>query len=451
MKVNSKLWSPFVLVLTVLCFLGMPAVSQTPTTLKECIAYGLANHPSVTVAQNGIETARQTSREALASYLPQVNATLSGVNNLKLQTNVIPAGVFGPNETRIAFGNKYTTSVAVDASQPIYNQALITGLKANKPNTQLAKLTLQQTRQDIIYNVATAYYQVLISQRQLSLLQTNQAQIQKLFKVASLQAEVGVVKKIDAKQVAVKLNNVNAEIAVAEANLTLAYNTLKNAMGIFKDDAQLALTDTARWLHTEVARPEGESFQFGKTLDYRLLDQRIELYDINARTIKANNYPTLSLFGQYGLNSFGNSVSAVTNSFFDYSSVGIRVNVALFDGFRRNSQYRQALIERDNLKLNQIINEAGQNLRFLNAGSRVQRAQSTINTNLANVELATEVYQSAALQYKQGVGSLSDMLNAETSFSDAQNNYIQSLVDYYLSQLEVKRANTSLEDYYNSL
>ncbi len=439
-----------VLALLLLAF-GVPAGAQTAFTLKDCISYGLSNHPSITIARNGIENARQTARESIAGYLPQVNANVSGINNLKLQTNVIPAGVFGPEQQRITFGNKYTTSVVVDATQPIYNQSLITGLKANKPNTELAKLTLEQARQDIIYNVATAYYQVIISQRQLDLLRSNQAQIQKLYNVASLQAEVGVARKIDAKQVQVQLNNVNAQIAVAEANVTLAHNTLKNAMGIFNDGVEIALTDTARWLRTEITTPEGEAFRFGKTIDYQLQDQRIQLYDINAKTIKANNYPTLSLFGQYGLNSFGNQVSAALGTFFDYSSVGVRVSVSLFDGFRRSSQYRQAIIERDNARLNQTLNEAALNLRFLNAGSRVQRARSTIGTNLDNVNLATDVYNSASLQYKQGVGSLSDMLNAQTSFNDAQNNYIQSLVDYYLSQLDVKRANTTLEDYYNSL
>ena len=454
MRIQNKRILPGILkmLITVAAtLLGSPAIAQTALTLKECIAYGLANHPSITVARNGIENARQTAREALAGYLPQVNANVSGVNNLKLQTSVIPAGVFGPEETRLSFGNKYTTSIVADASQPIYNQALLTAIKANKPNTELAQLTLKQTRQDIIYNVATAYYQVIISQRQLQLLKTNQEQVQKLYKVASLQAEVGVAKKTDAKQVQVKLNNVNAQIAVAEANLTLAYNTLKNAMGIFNNDEQIALTDTARWLHTEVVSTDMEQFQFGKTLDYQVLDRRIRLYDINAKSIRAGNYPTLSLFGQYGLNSFGNTASAAVGSFIDYSSVGVRVTVALFDGFRHNSQYRQALIERDNTRLNQTINEASQNLRFLNAGSRVQRARTTINTNLDNVNLATDVYNSVSLQYKQGVGSLSDLLNAETSFNDAQNNYIQSLVDYYLSQLDVKRANTSLEDYYNAL
>ncbi len=430
---------------------GFSASSQTAFSLKECITYGLEHHPSMSVSRNNIENAKQASREALAGYLPQVTANVNAVNNLKLQTSVIPAGTFGPTEQRISFGNKFSTSAVVDASQPIYNKALLTGLAANKPNTELAALTLEQSRQNIIYNVANAYYQVIINQRQLQLLYSNRERIERLVKVSTLQSNMGVAKKVDTKQVQVQLNNVNAQISITENNTTLAYNTLKNAMGIFNSEEQLMLTDTARWLHMEPVIAQQNGFRFNNTIDFLVQDKQIQLYDLQAKSIRAGNYPTLSFFAQYGLNGFGSSVGDAFSRYFDYSSVGLRLSVSLFDGYRRNSQYRQAIIERDNARLNQTINQANQNLQFLNAGSRLTQSRTAIGTNRDNLNLASEVYENVSLQYKQGVGTLSDLLNAETSYNDAQNNYIQSLIDYYLSQLDVERSNTTLETYYQSL
>lgn len=432
-------------------FMPMTAHGQSAFTLKDCISYGLEHHPSIQVSKNNISNAHQASREAIAGYLPAVNVSANAVNNLKLQTQIVPAGVFGPTEQRISFGNKYTSSVVADASQPIYNQSLLTGIKANKPNEQLAELTLEQTRQNIIYNVSTAYYQVIINQRQLQLLYGNRDRIERLLKASKLQSEMGVAKKVDTKQVQVQLNNVNAQISVAENNTELAYNTLKNAMGIFTSDTKIALTDTAKWLHKEIGTMQQPAFRFNTTVDFQLQDKQIQLYDYKAKTIRASNYPVLSLFGQYGLNSFSNNQADLFNRSFDYSSVGLRVTVSLFDGFRHNAQYREAIIQRDNARLNQTINQANQNLQFMNASSRVQRARTTLASNKDNVDLATEVYDNTSLQYRQGVGTLSDLLNAETSYSDAQNNYIQSLIDYYLSQLDVERSNTTLEDYYKAL
>lgn len=437
----------------ILALFAAPVFAQTPMSLKECIDFGLKNHPSISVSRNGIENAHQASREAIAGYLPQVNVNVNATNNLKLQTNIIPANALAPNtpEQRITFGQRYTTTVAADAAQPIYNASLLTAIKANKPNIELANLTLEQSRQNVIYNVATAYYQVIINQRQLQLLRGNQERIERLLKVSRLQSEMGVAKKVDTKQVQVQLNNVNAQISVANNNVELAYNTLKNAMGIFQDGVEVSLTDTARWLNDVPVQASNETFRFNNTVDFQLQDRQIQLLDIQAKSIRANNYPVLELFGQYGLNGFGSNLNDAVSRYFDYGAVGVRLRVSLFDGFRRSAQYRQAVIERDNARLNQTVNQATQNLNFLNAGSRVNRAKTTLGVNHDNVELAAEVYENTSLQYRQGVGTLSDMLNAESSFNDAQNNYIQSLVDYYLARLDVARSNTTLEDYYNGL
>jgi outer membrane protein len=441
----------YVLVFTLVVGLFTTAKGQNAFSLKECISYGLAHHPSINVSRNNIENANQAAREALAGYLPQVNVNVNATNNLKLQTTIIPAGAFSPTEQRLSFGNKYTTSFVADASQPIYNQALLTGIKASKPNKELANLSLEQSRQNIIYNVVSSYYQVIINQRQLQLLQSNKERIQRLLKVSTLQSQMGVAKKVDTKQVQVQLNNVEAQISIAENNIDLANNSLKNAMGIFGSEEQIVLTDTARWLRQEQVSLRQPGFRFNNTIDYQLQEKQIELYDLQAKTIKAGNYPTLSLFGQYGLNGFGGNASDAFGRYFDYSAIGVRASVSLFDGFRRSAQYQQAIVQRDNARLNQTINQASQNLQFLNAGSRVQRAQATLQTNRNNLDLATEVYENTSLQYRQGVGTLSDLLNAETSYNQAQNNYIQSLIDLYISQIDIERANTTLDAYYEAL
>lgn len=426
--------------------------AQPALTLKQCIDYGLSNHPALSVARNNQENARQQAREAIASYLPQVNLNANLTNNLKLPTNVIPAGVFGPTEQRISFGNKYTTQAVADANQPIYNRGLLLGIRANKPNTELSNLNVEQTRQTIIYNIATAYFQILINQRQLDLLDTNRARIARLVQVSNLQAELGVAKKVDAKQVQVQLNNIDAQRSVAANAIVVAQNALNNAMGIFDQAAPpVRLTDTARWLHVAIPQAATPAFRYNQTLDYQIQDKQIELLDLQTKVIRAGNYPTLSAFAQYGYNGFGNKFNDAFKNQFEFSAVGLRFSLSLFDGFRRSAQYRQALVDRDNARLNQILSQANLNLQFQNAGTRVQRAQATLASNKANLDLASEVYENVSLQYRQGVGALSDLLNAETSFSDAQANYIQSLIDLYLSQLDIERTNSTLEQYYQGL
>jgi outer membrane protein len=433
-----------------LAALTLPAGAQEAFSLKDCIAYGLQHHPSVQVARNNVEQARQNSREAVSAYLPQLNVTGGMDYNMKLPTTIIPAGAFSPEETRLSFGNKYASTVTAQAEQQIYNQSLLTGIKASRPNQQIAQLSEAQNRQTIIYNVSDAYFRMITAQKQLELLQANEQKMARLLRIAQLQAEAGVAKKVDVKQVQVNYNNVVAQISTAQNNLQLATNQLKYAMGLYNDQP-IVLTDTARWLQHTPQVKALPTFSFKQTLDYRIQEQQIELYDLNAKSIRAGYLPVLSAYGRYGLNGFGNELGDIANRQFDFSTIGLKLSWSLFDGFRRDAQYQKAVISRENARLNLELLEAGQNLQYQNATSQLSQARNSLQTNRENLALASEVYDNTGLQYRQGVGSLSDLLNAESALRDAQNLYLQSLIQFYLAQLDLDRTNSNLETYFTNL
>lgn len=422
-------------------------------TLKECIDYGLHNHRSVAINKNNIAATREKAREALSQYLPQVNVSAGLDYNLKLQQNIIPAGSF-PGQTeeqRITFGTKYNSTQMVQLDQKIYDQSLLTGLQANKSNNELAEITAEQNNQNLIYNISSSYYQILVAQKQLDLLYSNKGRFEKILKVTQLQAEQGVIKKVDVKQVQVNLNNVLSQISVTENNLKLAKNTLKNNIGLSQTQ-DIVITDTAKWLGNTPAVKMYGAFDYKQTLAFQQQKLQINMYDINRKSIKDQAFPTLSLYGRYGANGFGSeNIGQAYNPVLDYSAVGVKLSWSIFTGFRRNAQYKQAVIDLDNARENLKLNEDLQNLQFQNAGAAMARAQSTIATNKSNMELASEVYENATLQYRQGVSNLGDLLNAELSYREAQNNYINSLLDFYLADLDVQKSNGTLRDYYQGL
>ena len=420
-------------------------------SLKECIEYGLTHHRSVAIAENNIKNAKEQAREALAGYLPQVNVNAEFDYNLKLQQNVIPAGIFGPTEQRITFGTKYNSTQSVQLDQKIYDQSLLTGLQANKEYNKLSEMDAEKNKENLIYNISSSYYKILVAQRRLELLEHNKDQFEKILKVTQLQAEQGVIKRVDVKQVQVNLNNVLSQISVTTNDLTLARNTLKNNVGL-KQDAEITLTDTARWLNQTPAARIYDPFDYKGTIDYQQQKIQIDLYDINRKSIKNQAIPVLSMYGRYGANGFGaSSVADAYKPLLDYSAVGVKLSWSLFTGFRRDAQYKQAVITMNNAMENLSLNEELQNLQFQNAGAAVTRAQSTIITNKNNMELANEVYENTTLQYSQGIANLSDLLNSELSYREAQNNYINSLLDFYLADLDVRKANGTLIQSMNQL
>lgn len=422
-------------------------------SLKECIQYGLTHHRSVTVAQNNIQASKEQAREALSAYLPQVNVSAGLDYNLKLQQNIIPAGSF-PGQTeeqRITFGTKYNSTQSVQLDQKIYDQSLLTGLQANKEYTKISELDAVKNNETLIYNISTSYYQILVAQRKLDLLLVNKTQFEKILRLSQLQAEQGVIKKVDVKQVQVNLNNVLSQISTTENNLTLAKNTLKNNMGLSLK-ADVMLSDTARWLNQNPVPRIYDQFDYKSTVNYRQQKIQITMYDINRKSVRNQIYPVLSMYGRYGANGFGStSLGDAYKPLLDYSAIGVKLSWAVFTGFRRDSKYKQALIDMNNAIENLSINEDLQTLQFQNADAAVTRAQTTIATNRSNMELATEVYQNATLQYSQGIATLTDLLNSELSYREAQTNYINSLLEFYIADLDVRRANGTLIESLNSL
>lgn len=447
-----KLIGAFVASLSLLTTAVKAQSAPKAFTLKECIEYGLEHHPSVEIYANNAEKAKQTAREALSTYLPQVSASAGLDDNIKLQQTIIPAGTFGPGtpEQRVSFGTQYNSSMMVQLNQKIYDQSALVGIKANEPNKEYAQLQVAQNKEVLIYNVAAAYYQIIVAQKQLSLLQSNKERFDQILKVTKLQAEQGVAKKVDVKQVQVNLNNVLSQISTTENTLDMALNTLKNSIGLSMSDS-ITLADTSRWLNATPSIEPYPDFDYASTLDGRLQTVQMDLYDLQRKSIKAQALPTLSLYAQYGASGFAQEFGDVYNPLFDYSAVGLKLSWNLFTGFKRDAQYKEAVIDLNNARVNYRLNEATQNLQYQNAEAQSRETRTTILTNKENMDLASEVYDNTTLQYKQGVASLSDLLNAELSYKEAQNNYINSLLQYYIADLAVQKANGTLQQYFDKL
>ena len=144
--------------------------AQENWTLKKCIEYGLINNRNNIIYANEKLAADAKAKEVLADYLPRISLTSTLDNNLKLQQSVIPAGIFGPDEVRVSLTQKFNSNFVGQLDQVIYDQSLITGLKANKYNKQKAELNVEQSQEAIIYNISMDYFRFFVYKQQLELL-----------------------------------------------------------------------------------------------------------------------------------------------------------------------------------------------------------------------------------------------------------------------------------------
>ncbi len=88
--------------------------ADTVFTLKSSIQYSLQHNPNSTIYNNEVEIARQRNIQALSTYLPQINGTVTVDYNPLLQTNILTVN---GNEQTIRFGQAHTNGAVVQVDQ----------------------------------------------------------------------------------------------------------------------------------------------------------------------------------------------------------------------------------------------------------------------------------------------------------------------------------------------
>lgn len=417
--------------------------------LQDCVQFTLKHNPNSTIYSNNVEGAEEKVRESRSAFLPTVSGYASFDYNIKLQTSIIPAGGLSANETKLQIGNKYSSGAYIQADQTVFDRTSNMSIRASKVEKEISDLNVLKENETLIYNTASAYYEVLTYSEKGKLLTKNEEQYKQLLAILKLRYDQGVVKKSEYDRTRVSLNNIQSEIALNENNYALSLNKLKNAMGMDLN-AQLAIKDSVNF-STEVVKPVAEELTPSDLLSYRIDQKNVLLKEIDLQKKKAAYLPTLSVYAKYGANAYSADVSSAFNRWFDYSVVGMKLSVPIFSGFKKSSQVAQSRITAENQRLTQKLNNDQYQLDYQNANSKVLSSYTSLVKNKENLDLAKEVLDAAGVEYREGTTTLSTFLDDDYSYKEAQSNYINSLIDYLNSQLSYEKAKGTLTTYIASL
>lgn len=425
--------------------------AQQSFTLKQCVEYGLKYHRNNTIYANNKTAADARIKEAVAGYLPQISVTSTLDDNLKLQETIIPAGVLGPEEARVAFSKKYSANTTAQIDQVIYNQSLLTGLKANKYHRKSAELNTKQMQEAVIYNVSNAYFQILIYKQQLNLLLSNRDSYQKQIEIFRLQVIKGVALNKDLDKVTVDYNNTVSQIRLAESNISLTENELKYEMGYPISNEIFIDTTLVTSIPALVPAVDNPNSLASLKTDYQISATNIKLLKIEEDRIRHEALPALSGYALYGGIGYGDNVNQAYKEYAPFSAIGVKLSIPVFNFYKRNAQHTQARIERLNAEENLKLDESRYRVEYQNARTKLLQEQVNMESGRRNITLAESTFKVTDLQFQKGVTNLIDWLNTQNSLKEAQNSYLKSLYNYLLARLDLERAAGSLHTFYNSL
>jgi outer membrane protein len=435
-------------IVLILFSLWLKTNAQEAWTLKQCIDYGLKNNRNNIIYANEKLAADAKAKEALADFLPRASLSAALDNNLKVQQSIIPPGVLGPEETRISFARKYNSDALAQVDQLIYDQSLITGLQANKYSQMQANLRIEQSHETIIYNISTAFFQILVYREQLEMLGFNKSTYEKQLDIYRLQVSKGIILQKDLDKVTVEYNNTLSNIRVAQSNVRLAENALKYEMGY---PINGALTVTVSREVKLPPEPKTDLLSPGSRTDYQLGELNAKLLAIEQCRIKAEGLPRLSAYFRYGAVGFGDNLKGAYRELYPYSTVGLKLNIPILDFYKRNARYRQASLNRSNAEETLKLSEVRYVMEYENARTRLLQAAVAVENDRRNVTLAESVLQVTDLQFQKGTTDLTDWLNTQYALKNAQNSYLNARYSYYQARVDLEKAAGSLKTFYQSL
>ncbi|HRO46545.1 TolC family protein [Agriterribacter sp.] len=450
-----KEWKPAkwgLMILVMVCSASVQA-QQTPQaeihafSLQQALDYAKQNNMQVKNALLDIQIQEQTNREFTGAAYPQISASGSLVYNAKLPVSLVPAEFFGGQPgtfEKLAFGVKWGATGGISLNQIVFDGQVFVGLQARKTLVQFQEKYAEVTEEIIRANVYKVYYQLVASKTQIELLDANIALLDKLQHDTRVMQENGFAEKLDLDKIIVQLANLHTEKVGALNQIRNGYLGLKVLIGMPVRDS-LLLTDTLSDEKIKSGVLEIDDFNYEQRKDYQYANLGIALGEYDIRRYKLSKLPTLALNGYYNKNAQRNKFDFLGDGdWFDISAITLQLNIPIFTGFSANARIakaklalQQSINQRDALKIN-IDNE------IETARNNFNTAITTLDYQKENMQLAETVFQQTKKKFEAGMGSNTEITQAQTDMKAAQTNYINALYSAIIARVDYEKATGKL-------
>ena len=445
-KVTKRLITAVVLIGLTLTGWGQEASNSHNFDLSECIEYALENNLNVINTSLDKEIADTQVGKTLSMGLPQVNIN-SGINyNYKVQSSLIDASNFDPTlpegtESRVAFGQSYDGNINLTARQLIFDGSFFVGMQAARTYRELSTKEHIKTKIDVVEAVAKAYYNALVTSERLELVETNYERLDSLLNDVQVMYDNGFAEKIDVSRLKVQHNNL-----VVDRNKLIQYNKISNDLLKFQMgmplNSELTLKDELSKMVFEQVGEAQQDFNYTKRIEYSQLQTNMALVNLDLKNNRVQYVPNLYAQFNYGYNTATSQSSEWFDGsrWFNYGAIGLSLNIPIFDGFLKSNRIQKNKIQISQIEHTMDLVENSIDLEIRQAHINMNSAIENMEAQKENMLLAEEVYNVTKIKYEEGIGSNSEVLDADTSLKTAQTNYYNALYDALVYKIDLQKA-----------
>ena len=435
-----------IIVMTLLIMLSSTSIraqasqGELTLSLKEAQDYALNNNLAVVSARYDVESSRYILWEAISAGVPQVNASASLNDNLKLMTTLLPGEFFGQPGTKIPvqFGSKYNSSFGAQASLLLFNAPYLVGVQTSQLAGKLNELNLERTEQETREAVIMSYYLILISEESMNILDGNIAALKETLQSTRTMLSAGMAEATDVDQMESNVSMMRNTKSSMERTLELNYNMMRFQLGV-SPETRLVLTESLASViaSTDVSRVLETEFNLNRNVNYRLIESQEQMSELSLKMQKATVLPTLSGFYSYSKSGMGDKLNDL--QWFPNSMLGFQVSVPIFASGTRYSKIRQAQINLEKTRTGREMMSEQLRLQEKQLRYNLVNAREQYNLQKANIEVSKRIYASVENKYRQGMASSLEVTQANANYLQAENNYISALMTLLQSKVALDK------------
>jgi len=437
-------------------------VTVRTLSLQESIDIALAGNLSVKTAEEKVKTAEQKAKEARAAFMPALSASGSYTYFGELPTiefempGISPEimemmgieGAGGGGTTEIPMGYEDTYKAGLSIQQPIFTWGKIyNNYKQAKLSLEASQQEFESMRQQVVLDVTTSFYGVLLTERLVKVAEMAVDQVQAHVKTAQDLVDAGMATNFDLLRAKVQLANTQSQLIRAKNGLELARDSFKNTIGMDLD-AQINVQgelvyqsldlDLDQLIESAMAnRPEIKQLQFQEQVGRKFVSMA-----------KAGNKPNVSLIGDYSYQSNADKPGDIFNrdEWENIWNVTLALQIPIFDGLATRARVKQAESGFRQIQIGMEQLKDGIGLEVRAAFFGFQESKELLKAQEETVQQAEESLRIANLRYQNGMITNVELMDTELAFTQAQTNQFNALHDYIIAVAKLEKATASKLD-----
>ncbi len=453
------------LVCSVLWLTGASPAQET-LTIEKAVNLALEQNNTLRAARYGAESATWGVRNSYTNFLPRVQLA-AGVTRIDPESEAranaavdfirAAAGQLGIPPSALseikpfAYRDTYQTDLIV--VQPVYNGgAEIAGVRAAGAMDDRARYSMEDTEQEVVTRVKTAYCNVLKTQGLVELARESAARMHQWLELTEKRETLGQRTKTDVLRFRVQLAAEEGNIVNAENALAMSRIQLNELMGgdlqkvytlrdVVPADSGAASGDdqplSGPLASLALLPQEGFDDSFLENHpSMKMTEAGLRLADIGVSQAWTRFQPNVNLAFQYGWEKNNTLKLDGIRPW----AVSLSVQWPIFNSFGDYTNLQKAQLDAERAREEVESFKRGLLMQSTNAALTLKATGKRIEIARAGLQEAQDVLNSVARRYDLGAASNVDLIDVQTAYTSAKTAYISAVYDNYIARVQLERA-----------